>query len=91
MREPHPKRACERRQGPADLSYLGVAAQSRLLVHYEPGWLEWVITKELKQMTRNPQIENLGYTRKAKVGYAVLSFLQDGELRSLVAEVQPKR
>ena len=25
-------------------SDLGVAAQSRLLVHYEPGWLEWVIT-----------------------------------------------
>jgi hypothetical protein len=71
-------------------SDLRVAAQSRLLVHYEPGWLEWVITKELKQMTWKLRID-LGHTRKARVGYAVLSFLQDGELRSLVAEVQPKR
>jgi hypothetical protein len=71
-------------------SDLRVAVQSRLLVHYEPGWLEWIIRKELKQMVKKLRID-FGYTRKARIGYAVFSFLEDGELKSLVAQVETGR
>lgn len=79
-------------RGGKDLHSLdyAVAVQSRLLGGYNQKTPEWKIRAQLRKMIRKLKID-FWYTKRARVGYAVLSYWERGGIQSVVAEVIPVR
>ena len=64
-----------------------VVVQSRLLVYLPESWWRAEIQRQLKQMVRKLKVD-FSYTSQAKLGYAVLSFIREGRIKALIAEVR---
>jgi hypothetical protein len=67
-----------------------ILAESRFIVQVEPGQLKAQISRDIAQMTRKIRRE-FRYISASEVGYAVISFLKDGEINSLVVELLSPR
>lgn len=67
-----------------------ILAESRFISQVESEQLEAQISRDIAQMTRKIRHE-FRYVSDSEVGYAVISFLKDGEINSLVVEMSSPR
>jgi hypothetical protein len=65
-----------------------IAVEARLLSRVHPALLRFEISRQMERMTHRLR-KDFWYTPAAVVGYAILSYVEFGEIRSVIAQIIP--
>jgi len=69
---------------------LRVAVEARLMSHIRPATLGFEISRQMERLSHKVR-SDFRRTPAATVGYAIFSYVEFGEIRSIIAQIMPER